>query len=395
MERQDPVHDTKRFGRFLRKVREERRFSLDAVEELSAAYPDRVTKSHLSRIENGTAEPSFRKLFVLSQIYGTSLSMLAEHYEIDLQRELVSVDVSGMPESEIESEAKKMVEAGRYTQALVILVTHLDRLRGAETEGKARADRIRHVRLGIVDCLVHLGRYESAKLETEELLGDAALSDSQRAVAMHFFVNCCYRLKRFTVAMMALEQARRDLEASRGAPSRLEADLAVLHANILVVTGRSEEAVPRYAEALELYESLPNPFEACRARVNLASALIEEGEYGRARSQIEAALLVAEASGYDRPRALAMSHMAVLAYRQDDHATAESWALRSNTVARSREFVSVVFRNCYYLMKIAQAKGDGPGARANEKTLRSLLSRIDDNLPEAEAYRAALAGGES
>ena len=52
---QEP-NEVRRFGTYLRRLRESRKLSLDAVEELAAGYPERITKSHLSRIENGQAE---------------------------------------------------------------------------------------------------------------------------------------------------------------------------------------------------------------------------------------------------------------------------------------------------------------------------------------------------
>jgi hypothetical protein len=122
--------------------------------------------------------------------------------------------------------------------------------------------------------------------------------------------------------------------------------------------------------------------------------MIGKGQNDSARRQLEAALLVAEASGYDRLRALAMSHLALIAYRRGDLAATQTWAIRSNTVARPREFATLVFRNCYYLMKVARATGDDAGVKANERTLRSLLAKIDRGLPEAEEFRATLAGGE-
>ena len=55
LEHIDEGQGSEAFGAYLRKLRETRRLSLDAVEELSAAFPEKVTKSHLSRIENGLA----------------------------------------------------------------------------------------------------------------------------------------------------------------------------------------------------------------------------------------------------------------------------------------------------------------------------------------------------
>ena len=397
MERQESLSDARRFGKFLRKIREGRKLSLDAVEEMSTAFPERLTKSHLSRIENGQAEPSFRKLFALSQIYGMPLVTLAERFEIDLKREQVSVDVTAKSSEEVETEAWKLIETGRYTEALLLLTAMADRLRDYEhrqVPAGERASWVRHFRLGAVNCLVHLRRWESAKMETEELLSDRELTVAQRLTALQFFVSCCYSLSRFSIAMMGLEQAEKEL-GSPEAPPRMKADFAALRGNILAITDRQAEAVRAYARALKIYEELPNPFEACRTRINMAGAMLDRGDHAGTREQLEASLLVAEASGYDRLRGLTMSHMAVLAYKKGDFGAAESWAIRSNTIARSREFTSLVFRNCYYLWKVAQEGGDEAGVRTNERTLRALLSKVEDYLPEADAFRAVLAGGES
>jgi transcriptional regulator with XRE-family HTH domain len=392
----DSPNETQRFGRFLRRVRENRKLSLDAVEEMSIDFPDRLTKSHLSRIENGQAEPNVRKLFALSQIYGMPLTTLAEEFEIDLRRELAPADLSERTEAEITAEARSMMQAGRYADALILLSAAVDGARAPDSASDpvAREMRVRDLRLGILNCLAHMGRYEKAKLEAEEILGDPGLSDDQRIRALQVFVDCCYRLSRFTVALMGLERAEAELK-SIDVPSRHKADFAVHRGNLMVATGRHKEAVESYARALEIYEQEPDPFEACRTRVNMANALIETHDLSHARKQAEAALLVAEASGYDRLASLAMSHLGVVSYHRGDMSAAQGWAIRSNTIARSREYLVLVFRNCYYLLLIARAKGDRAAEKVNESTLRASISRIEDNLPEIEAFRAEMAGGES
>jgi hypothetical protein len=47
VEHDESQSEAARFGTFLRKVRERKRLSLDAVEEISAVYSERLTKSHL------------------------------------------------------------------------------------------------------------------------------------------------------------------------------------------------------------------------------------------------------------------------------------------------------------------------------------------------------------
>ncbi len=80
-ESQVPAIDNKQFGMFLRRIREERRLSLAAVEKMSTGLPERVTKSHLSRLENGHATPTFARMHVLSMIYGIPVASLATRFE--------------------------------------------------------------------------------------------------------------------------------------------------------------------------------------------------------------------------------------------------------------------------------------------------------------------------
>ena len=82
----EPAIDNKRFGMYLRRIREERKLSLAAVEKMSSALPERVTKSHLSRLENGQASASFARIYTLSVIYGIPVASLAERFELCVNR---------------------------------------------------------------------------------------------------------------------------------------------------------------------------------------------------------------------------------------------------------------------------------------------------------------------
>jgi tetratricopeptide (TPR) repeat protein len=202
---------------------------------------------------------------------------------------------------------------------------------------------------------------------------------------------CCVNLGRFTVAMMALEQAEKHL-GSPEAPVRMGADLAAIRGYIDTVTGSPTEAVRSYSRAIELYTRINNPFETCRCTVNLGYALLESGSLPGARQQLTKALEVAEASGYDRHAALALGNLSLLCLREGNMTAAESYALRSNVIARAQEYVSVLFRNCYYLWKIARERKDEAGIKANERTLRTYVTRVEEHVPEVREFRAYLAG---
>jgi tetratricopeptide (TPR) repeat protein len=393
VERQEQDLGNKKFGDYLRRVRESRRMSLDAVEEMSAAFPDRVTKSHLSRIENGLAYPTFTRLFALSRIYGVPIASIAERFDLALQREMTPPEATARTGPETLEEGKKLILAGRYVEALSLFSVALDR-RGGEAKGDPEPRETLDLRLFYVDCLVHLARYEFAKTEAEEILSHRVLSDVQRLMALQLFVICCYRLGRYTVAMMALDEVERR-RASSEAPREIWAALEAIRGNVLQATGRVQESLAAHQRALELYEQVPVRFEACRSRINLGGALLEAGDADAARRCLEDGFQEAEAAGYDRLRAVAQSLLVILAYRAGDHVAAEAHALRSNAIARPREYLPIVFRNCYYMWKIAQARNDEAGVRTNERTLRAYVGRIEEQMSEVEAFRSHASGGEA
>jgi tetratricopeptide (TPR) repeat protein len=383
---------TRRFGTFLRGIREGRRLSLDSVEEMSTAFPEPITKSHLSRIENGQAIPSFPRLFALSRIYGVPIASLAERFEMDLVRKLAPVDVGTRSDAEALEEGRRLIFAGRHLDALALIGTVLERggRAGEATEG---ADVLCDLKLCLIDCLLHLGHFETAKSDAEKILGEPGLTPPQRTRALQMLVLASFRMGRLQVAMMALEHARRSAEGI--AAPRLWAHMEAVRGNILVAMDNPGDALEAYRDALQRYEQIPDPFEACKTRLNMASALLDAGGHDEARGLLERASTDAAAAGYDRLRAIALSHMAVVEFRSGDHAAAEKNALRSNAVARERDYTTLIFRNCYYLWQIARVRGDEAAVRANERTLRTYLGRLDEPLREAEAYRSHVSGGEA
>ena len=394
MEQHGSPIEARRFGRYLRRIREGRRLSLDAVEELSSGYAERVTKSHLSRIENGLAEPSFRKMFALSQIYGMPLTVLAERLELDLQQEALERPPENLTYEEIDQQIDQQMKVGHTLKALGILVGAIDLLeQERDPNDKESAGWCTRWRVRAIGCLLKLERFELAKIEAERVLG-GNLEPEDRLFALQVFVISCYRLGRFSVAQMGIETAERELAAVETS-DRMRADFLVIRANISAVVGDLESAAKTLRRALSIYEEIPHRFEACKTRVNLAGAMISASRFSAARAQLEAAILVAESSGYERLHALALSHMAKLSYLTEDFEGCEAWAIRSNTLARAREFASVVFRNCYYLWKVAIARGDLTAARLNERTLRSLSAKMSDSLEELEEFRGAVGGGDS
>ena len=290
-------------------------------------------------------------------------------------------------------EVDTLRESGRYPEALALVTAALETAGGDEgpLADEHDAGSVIELRLYEIDCFVHLQRFESAKVQSERLLNRADLSDKQRLWALLSFVTASYRLRRFTVARMGLEEVDRELSEHDHAPRAL-AVTETIRGPALLAMGRLEQAAEAFTRALSMFDELGDSFQTCKARVNLAQTLIEIGEIHKARAHAREAARIAEQGGYDKLHALALSHLAVVHHRASEPAPAESYALRSNAIARPREYISIVFRNCYYLREIAAQRGDRAAVRSNERTLKTYLSRVENDMPEAASYRTRLAG---
>ncbi len=394
MDQQEMQQETgRRFGTYLRRVREGRRLSLDAVEELSSGHPERVTKSHLSRIENGQAVPSFSRLVTLSRIYGVPVASMAERFEVSLRRGGEPEGIAERATEDVVAEANQLRASGRHLEALARYEALLERYETAPRDASV-VQAILDLRLQRVNCLAYLGCHGLAKDECEEVLGHHDLRPDRKLLALESYVLACVNLGRLAIAMMALDQVEEKIGLPE-TPRRIGADLAAIRAYILVRNEDFTAAATWYERAADYYAGVPDPVEACRCRINLGYVLTRTGERGRARDILEMGLREAETRGYDRHAALSLCNLALLCLDEGVLAAAEGFAIRSNSIARPREYVSFMFRNCFYLWKVARARGDEPGIRANERTLRTYLLRVEDDMPEVREFRGYLAGERS
>jgi transcriptional regulator with XRE-family HTH domain len=378
------------FGAYLKRLRETRRLSLDAVEELSAAFPEKVTKSHLSRIENGLALPNFPRLMAMSHIYGVPIASLAERYEIELRRSMKPVELSEKSDEVVLREFEGLFYSGDFNEALILVWALTDRMRASG----GPEDKTVELRLKIIVCLMKLGRYEFAKSHCEDILSGPKLQESTRLRALQLYANACFRLQLHDVALWALDACEQGAHHVGGS-GRFRADVLTLRGNLHQDAARPNDALAAYEKALEIYSATGEAYEALMVRLNMAVAETDCARLDSARDMLEALLLVLEAGHHERLRALALSHLGLIHFRNGKFDAAEGFAIKSNSIARPREYNAIVFRNCFYLWRIAKNRGDDGAVRLNERTLRSYLARIEESLPELDEFRRLTAGDQS
>jgi transcriptional regulator with XRE-family HTH domain len=390
LENIEQAQGSEAFGAYLKKLREVRRLSLDAVEELSATFPEKVTKSHLSRIENGLALPTFPRLMAMGHIYGIPIASLSERYEIELRRSMKPVDLEGKSDETVLREFEAMAFSGDFNEALILVWALADRLRARGGAEEAGVD----LRLKIIVCLTKLGRYELAKSHCEEILSGPKPSEPVRLRTLQLFAEACFRLQLHEVALLALDECERGA-ARLGLTGRFQGDVFALRGIMQRDAGRPRDALAAYEKALEIYTSSGVAYEVLNVRLNIAIAETECDRLDSARDMLEALLVALEAGRYERLRARVLNQLVVIHYRSKRLDVAEGFAIKSNAIARSLEYHLVVFRNCFYLWQIAKARGDAGAVRLNERTLKSYLARIEETLPEIDEFRRLTAGDPS
>jgi tetratricopeptide (TPR) repeat protein len=164
---------------------------------------------------------------------------------------------------------------------------------------------------------------------------------------------------------------------------------AALRGVIEEMTGRPNDALQTYERARRAYEDIGEEYERLNMETGIGSALMESGRAAEARVALDSVLKQIEHGHHERLRAIALSNLAVLSYRAGSLDESEGFAIKSNLIARPREYSAITFRNCFYLWRIAQKRGDAAAVRLNERTLMTVLGRVEEFLPEAEEFRTA------
>lgn len=326
----------------------------------------------------------------MGHIYGVPIASLAERYEIELRRSMTPIDLEGQSDEAVLREFEGLVYSGDFNEALILIWALADRVRVRD----GLAETVLDLRLKIIVCLMKLGRYEFAKNQCEEILSGPGTSESTRLRTLQLFATACFRLQLHPVALLVLDECEKGADQVAGS-GRFRADILALRGNLHQDLARPTDALAAYEKALEIYSAAGEAYEVLTVRLNMAVAETDCARLDSARGMLESLLSVLEAGQHERLRAQALSHLAVIHFRDGRLDAAEGAAIKSSTIARSREYHAIIFRNCFYLWKIAKARNDDAGARLNERTLRSYLPRIEESLPELLEFRRITAGDQS
>ena len=178
--------------------------------------------------------------------------------------------------------ARSLRQQGRHDEALTAF---------AEAVAQAQADGnpllAAQVRIGEIDSLGMLGRYDEATALAESLLPQLPPRDAARALGNLGSVQL--RRDQYQEALTCYDRA-----AHLHDDPRLLVGLAVNAGIALTYLGREPEAEARYQTARQLYQALGSPFDTAVVETNLGFLHFTAGRYAAALALQTAALVVFE-----------------------------------------------------------------------------------------------------
>ncbi|UCF69321.1 MAG: helix-turn-helix transcriptional regulator, partial [Acidobacteriota bacterium] len=263
---------SRRFGRYLRSLREARRLTLEDVERLSVHETEPVTRSLLSRLENGKARLSLLKLMSLARLYRVRLGSLAERLETDHELARVSEDgVPAGPSSTILDKARRAGLEGRLSLAMLLC----ERAAAiADQDGVARA----RAQLSLAQALSSAGRHRTARHVIEELSLER-LPAGLRAQACLLLARNALALGQLLLAWGAYHALSR---LRPPWPPDVETGAALLRAELLSSESNDEEALAAWLDALGAAQRADDITGEVRCQLRLASLQRARGASGEA-----------------------------------------------------------------------------------------------------------------
>lgn len=369
-EEEDVIEGNRRFGRYLKSVREARRLTLVDVARLTAGESEPISRSLLSRVENGKASVSALKLLALARTYRVSVGLLAERLEVDVDESaLTRESVETWDTEKLLERAAQAGEAGQVHRALVLYEMAEAREAAGASDASARA----RARLGVCRALYAAGKLRLARDQVEEVLADE-MEAPERAWALYFLAKIALDLDQ-TLLAEAAERALRNTTPPR--PDEIEACLPYFEAELLSRGERWPEAVEAWIRALDAARRYAQPAAEARAQLRLAASERARARITQSAEWCARSIATAETHGLSqlKVQALLEEGRIHLARRRKDLAR-QSWS-RAKRLARALDLHRDLFDLYVETWRLAEADDDRELARTALRSLRSLLRFVE------------------
>ncbi|MCU0222868.1 MAG: helix-turn-helix domain-containing protein [Acidobacteria bacterium] len=376
------VAGSKRFGSYIRALRESRRLTLEDVERLTMQEPEPITRSLLSRLENGKARVSALKLMALSRLFRVRLGLLAERLE--LSHELARLEQEGLeqwPLDDLLARARQAGLAGEIPRALLLYEqAELRALEAGDPRPRARC------RIGAARALAAAGRFHAARALLDDLTTEA-LSPEDRAWTLFLVARVAFGLGQPLLARAAHAALR---ELPRPWPAEVEAGAPALHAQCLESDGQLDAALEAWLQAVDGARRAGEPQLEAAGMTALAAIERRRGRLAQAADWARRARAVAEARGLSQAvvQALVEESRTEAQRRRGD--SARALLAQARRLARKLDLAPELFDVYLELWRLGVREHDQAEARAALRALRQVVRFLESYPPGADDVRPLL-----
>lgn len=368
------IEGNKRFGTYLRALREARRLTLEDVERLTLQEIEPVSRSLLSRLENGKARISALKLMALSRLYRVRLGMLAERMEIDHEMDRLEQEhIERWSIEEVLAQARQAGLSGHIHRAL-LLYEHAE-VRTLEGGEDPRL-RVR-TRLGVARALAAAGRYRTARTVLDDVLSEE-LEAAERVWAFYLLARVSLNLNQGLLARAALLSLR---QLPPPWPPEIETAAQALEGDFQFFEGKLESARETWLAALDTARKHgEHPLEV-QGMIRMGALERQMGRTNQALEWIQKAGQAAQTHGAVQlgVQALTEEGRIHLARRRPDLAR-QAWS-QARAKARKLDLHLELFDIYLELWRLAERTPDPSESRAALRSLRH-LARFLEAIPD-------------
>ncbi len=372
----------RRYGTFLRALRESRHLSLEDVERATREDPEPVGKSLLSRLENGRARLTLPKLVALARVYRVRVGALAERLELELlAASEPDVPRDGPPRARL-GEAARAGRAGRVYRALALYQAIRDSADGDPERVTAA--------LGVARALAAAARWRAARLVLEDLLEECELGPDALAWTAFLLCRCALGLGQPLLARGAWLALA---EIPRPWPGPIEAAAPAIEARVLESRGRLPEAADAWTRARQSLREVGDLPGELDATVHLAAVLRRRGDLARARRLAREAGERARREGFHQVAVQAALEEARVERLAGRAATARLLLREARRLARRLSLHAEVFVSYVEEWRLARDGGQERQAGSALRSLRRLARLLPATPPDCRDVLPLLDSG--
>jgi tetratricopeptide (TPR) repeat protein len=377
------------FGRYLRTLRERRGYSLDHVESLSKALPERIGKGYLSRCENGRQRLAFSKMITLCRVYDVPSEVLIERMELDLELDRVGgPETEGLGFEELTERGKEAAARGALWDAYGYFRDALPVAATSQVEARFK-DALEQSLCAIMNHSVIVsrhGRHRSALYELEHVRSTDGLGPHCSTTLLELVSQRYRSLGDLQRARHFADEAVRNADAL-GSPlyqAFTYSDKALIESE----TEKHDAAIELYKDAFSLFQKVDFRPGASRVLLNLAQLYFDIGRMNSAKRALTAAERLGVENNFIRDRALVRILSGEIAVKEHAPKRAVKLWREALDIAMQLHDPVLRFKAEFQLYKHALSSGDRTLASSLRRLLRRRATWVPENLDELVEFRS-------